>query len=202
MRRDVLRVGVGRALFELALGVTLFLAEPSGERWIGVALAITAVVLFYVLRERWSSRRQAFVAAHVAWGAAALGAVIAPWAPSARIPLLSFALGAAVEMLHADVVQRRRIHEAIRTVQWPRSVPLRRVGSVIVASAGARAMLALNQSAHLSSPRAVIPFLVALGALATLSAGFAAGPGRPHAKPIDAVLFVGLAVAIALCPTR
>ncbi len=202
MRRDVFRVGLSRLAFELALGAALLLAADDRERAVGAALALAAAFVVFATRERFSTRRRTFVAAHLALGAAATGASIHRWAPFATIPLLALALGAAVELTHVDLVLRRKIHESARALRWPRSVILRRLGSVLVATAGARAMHALDVHARLASPHAVVLLVVALGAGAGLTAGFAAGPGRPHARPLDAILFVAFGAVLAVFPIR
>lgn len=202
MRRDVLRVGLGRLAFELALGVTLVLAADDGDRAIALGLAIAGALTVFATRTRWTSARRGFVAAHLAFGAVALAAVVGRWAPWMQIPMLALALGGAVELTHLDLMARRRIHETLVTVRWPQSILLRRLGSVIVASAGARAMVAVEANAHLASRLGVVSLLVAVGACAALSGGFGVGPGRPRARPIDAILFVGFAVVAAVFPIR
>jgi hypothetical protein len=200
MRRDVFRVGLGRLAFELAIGVTLLLAAGDGERTISLALAALGGTFVYVTRQRWATNRRTFFAAHLTLGTAALVALVGPRAPWLGVPALALALGAAIELCHLDLMLRRRIHEAIDTVRWPRSVILRRIGTVIIASAGARAMVSIEANAELASHLAVVVLLIAVGATFALSAGFAAGPGRPHTRPLDAILFLGFATVCALCP--
>ena len=201
MRRDQLRVGLGRALLELALGVMLATAATDAERGTAIGLAFIAGLLVFSTRVRWASRRRAFLAAHVALGGVAIASAVGTLAPSIRIPVVAVALGAGLELLHLDLVERRRIQEAVDTLRWPRSVFLRRIGSVIVVAAGARAMVSLEAHAQLASRHGVVALLAACAAFASLSAGFAAGPGRPRARPIDAVLFLGLGSVAALVRT-
>ncbi len=200
VRRDVLRVGLGRIAFELALGVVLLLAASDLERDLSAALALLGAATVFLVRSRSTSPRTAFVAAHVALGGAALLAAVSPWAPNLVVPGLALALGIAIELTHGDLMTRRRIHETVRTIRWPRSVLARRMGSVLVATAGARGMHDVEAHFELASPLAVVLLLSALGACAALTAGFRAGPGRPRTRPIDAFLFLGFALVLALCP--
>lgn len=188
----MVRAGVGRLAFELALGACMALAGSETER-IGVALAaIAAAIVASRLPDKLP--RRLFVASHVALVATAVSA----WVARAGLPALPFAalgLAAAVELLHRELVKRRRIDESWRALRVPESAITRRVGSVVLVGVGAR--LALWVAPLGAHPEGVPRVLVVIGALATLTAGMGAGPGRPVARPIDAALFVLAGGAIA-----
>ena len=191
MRRDVLRVGIGRLLFEIALGAVL--ALPSDEQ-----VRVTAMVsaLACALGAHFAMRtglRRAFVAAHVAMLAAALGAHM----PTAfAVPLAAAGLGGAIELSHVDLVQRRRLTEHVRSVRIPSSLLVRRLGSAVIVGIAGRASLGV--AIYLARPQGLAPTCIVLGAIAMLAAGMRAGAGRPVTRPFDALVFVLLGAAIVV----
>ncbi|MFO0686213.1 MAG: hypothetical protein U0234_29390 [Sandaracinus sp.] len=192
MRRDVTRVGAGRLLLELALGMVL--VEPMGDaaRIAALVLALAASLVAH----RWLAGRprKAFYGAH----AAMLGGAIGVHLPMpARELVLSAALGFAIELLHVDLVARRRISEHLTSFRVPSSLLVRRLGSCVVAAAAAR--FAPSVEAMGAHPSGLLPLLLALAAIALLSAGFGAGPSRPVTRPRDALAFLVLG-ALMLVP--
>ena len=167
----------------------MVLVEPMGDaaRILALALAIAAAPLAH----RWLARRprKAFYAAH----AAMLGGAIGVHLPSpARELVLSAGLGFAIELSHVDLVERRRISEHLTSFRIPSSLLVRRLGSGVVAGVAAR--FAPNVEAMGAHPSGLLPLLLALAAIALLSAGFGAGPSRPVTRPRDAIVFVTLGV--------
>ncbi len=191
MRRDVLRVGIGRLLLEIALGVRLATLGTEAELDLAIGLALAAALLAHLVAPR--SVRRSFVAAHVALGAAALPVHLAP---AASGPLLAIGLAVAIELVTVDLVQRRRLQEHFRTLRVPSSVLVRRLGSVVIVAVAARACRPLITLG--ARPEALASVFVVLGTLALLTAGFGAGPGRPVTRPIDAAIFALLASALAV----
>lgn len=189
MRRDVLRVGIGRLLLEGALGVVLLLPTLEPVR----LLAMTAAVLMALVAHFAPPRRRAFVAAHFALCAAALFVrVSTPYAPV----VLAAGLGGAIELTHVDLVERRRLTEHWRSLRVPSSLLVRRLGTVVVVAAIGRAMRPIaTMTPH---PMMLAPLMIGIGAFALLAAGFGAGPGRPVARPIDAAVFLGLAILVVI----
>lgn len=191
MRRDVLRIGLGRLSLEIALGIVL-LGLDDRARLVAIALAIVFAVLGHFAIH---VRRRAFLAANLALAAAAIPPHVAP--PIAATSLAA-GLGLAIELAHVDLLERRRIREHLRTLRVPASLIVRRLGSVVIAAAAARA--AVPVLALAARPAALAPVFVVLGAIAMLSGGFAAGPGRPRALPVDAAVFALLSILLAIPP--
>jgi hypothetical protein len=193
VRSDVVRAGVGRLAFELALGACMALAGSEAER-VGVALAALAAAL---AASRMPERlgRRLFVAAHASLVASAVAAWLAR-AGIAALPIAAIGLGGGLELLHRELTKRRHVPESWRTLRLPESALLRRIGSVVLVGVGARLALALAPFA--AHAEALPRVLVVLGALACLGAGMGAGPGRPVTRPIDAALFVLAGAAVAL----
>lgn len=192
VRRDVTRVGIGRLLLELALGMVLVQPIGDAERSIAIGLAVVASMLAHALLAR--ARRKAFHAAHVAM----LGAAFGAHAPSpTRELVLAVALGFAIELLHVDLVERRRISEHVLSFRIPSSLLVRRLGSAVVAAVAAR--FAPGVAALGAHPFGLLPLVFALAAFALLAAGFGAGPGRPVTRPRDAIAFLVLG-ALTLIP--
>ncbi len=189
MRRDVVRIGLGRSLFEGALGVVLVRPMDDTDRVLAIALAIAAAMLAHVVIRR---SRRAFVAAHVGLAAAAIAIHLED---RLATPLLAAGLGAAIEIAHVDLVQRRRLSEHVRSLRIPSSLLVRRLGSVVVVAVVGSAMLPLVSMG--ARPSGLAPIFVVLGAVAVLMGGFSAGPGRPVTRPFDAAIFVLLGIVLA-----
>jgi hypothetical protein len=190
VRRDVWRVGSGRLLFEIALGVVL--AAPLDElvRVTAMAAAIaTAVACHFVS----AGSRRAFVAGHVALFGAALAAHLER---AFALPILAAALGGAIELSHVDLVQRRRLTEHVSSLRVPSSLFVRRLGSMVIVALAGRASLVVAD--YVARPRALAPLCVALGTIAMLAAGMRAGPGRPVVRPFDAIVFVLIGAALLI----
>lgn len=191
MRRDILRIGIGRFLLEGALGVGLVQAAGEQDRVLAMLLAIAAALIAHFAAGK--GLRRAFVAAHLALAGAAIPLHLDM---RLRVPLLAAALGAAIELVHLDLLERQRLRESASTLRMPSSLWVRRLGSaVIIAGIGEATIPLAAGAAH---PSGLAPLLVVLGAIAILAAGIGAGPGRPVTRPIDAVIFVLLSIALAL----
>jgi len=189
VRRDVLRIGIGRFLLEGALGVVLLLLADDETRVLALALALVGAIVAHLTPKT----RRAFVAAHLALATAA----ISVYATSPIAPItLAIGLGAAIELSHIDLLERRRLTEDVRSLRVPSSLIMRRLGTAIVAGGVGRALLPLI--AVVARPLMLAPLMVAIGAFAMLTGGFGAGPGRPVTRPIDALIFVLLVAAIAV----
>jgi hypothetical protein len=191
VRRDVLRVGIGRLLFEIALGALLALPTDESLRVTAMVTALAcAFAAHFALR---TGLRRAFVAAHVAMLAAALAAHL----PTRfAVPLAAAGLGGAIELAHVDLVQRRRLTEHVRSMRIPSSLLVRRLGSAVIVGIAGRA--SLGAAAYLARPQGLAPLLMALGAFAMLAAGMRAGPGRPVVRPFDALAFVLLGALLVV----
>lgn len=191
MRRDVLRVGIGRLVFEMALGVVLALPSDERERMFAMIAALASALVAHAMLH--ASSRRAFAAAHLALVGSALAAHVPRAVASV---LLAAALGAAIELTHVDLVRRRRLTEHVSSLRIPSSLLVRRLGSgVIVAIAGRASLSVAPLGAH---PSGLAPLVLDVGALAILAAGFGAGPGRPETRPFDALVLVLAGVALAL----
>jgi hypothetical protein len=189
VRRDVVRVGLGRLLFEIALGVVLALAVDETARMSAMIAAVLATVVAHFAAR--SGLRRAFFAAHVAL----LGAAVAVHLePRVAAPIAAAGLGAAIELAHMDLLQRRRLTEHMRSIRIPSSVLVRRLGTIVIVAIAGRASLSL--AAYAARPQWLAPVCVSLGAIAMLAAGMHAGPGRPVARPWDALAFVLLGVVL------
>jgi hypothetical protein len=185
----VLRVGIGRLLFEGALGALLVQPMPEDARVVSMALAVLGAIVAHLV----GGKRRGFFAAHVALAGAALSAHLS--VALAAFPM-AVALGGAIELAHVDLVDRRRITEHVRSLRVPSSLLIRRLGSAVIVAAIGRASIPV--AALAARPTALAPLLVVLGALAMLAAGFGAGPGRPVTRPLDAAIFVALAIVLAV----
>jgi hypothetical protein len=183
VRRDVLRIGIGRFLFEGALGVVLLSPADDETRVLAMALALAGAIVAHLTQKK----RRAFVAAHLALATAAIS--VHATVPIAPITL-AIGLGAAIELSHIDLVERRRLTEHVRSLRIPSSLIARRLGSAVVVAAVGRALLPV--SAMVLRPTMLAPLMVAMGAFAMLSAG------RSVTRPIDAVMFVLLAAAVVI----
>lgn len=191
MRRDVWRVGIGRLLLEGALGVLVVQCVGDGARILAIASALLGVLL---ARAAIGKRlRRAFWAAHLALGAAALAAHV-PVVAAASV--LAVGLGAAIELAHVELLDRRRMRESQSSLRVPSSFWVRRLGSAVIAAAiGEAAIPVAALGAH---PEGLAPVFVVLGVIALLAAGIGAGPGRPVTRPVDALVFVFFATLLAI----
>lgn len=186
-----MRVGIGRLCLEIALGCVLVAPMDESTRWVAMCLALVSGIAAHFIAKR--APRRTFLCAHVALASAAI-----PVHFDARAGIIGLAAGLAfaIEVSQIDLVERRRIHEHVRTLRIPSSLLIRRLGSAVMVAVGARA--AIPVLAISSRPYALAPVFVVLGVIAMLIAGFEAGPGRPVTRPIDATIFVLLAIVLAI----
>ncbi len=191
--RDVLRLGLGLLLAQLALGLVLGAALSRGPL-IGGAVLLSAVAgIGAGLRVSLRKERRPQRAAHlVSIGAALSTASLRSEALTTSTPSgislapIALLLGAAI----VDVLRERamRVRDPMRVSPF----------GVLAAVAGA-AMGAVLSPVPLPRLTAIVLALALATSATILAATFLGGPGRPVAKPFDAgVLYVAGALGLAL----